>query len=68
MMNTPKYDIIQWIGNKACAGMEAYAGQPACTAVEAWNMGGVILFGMVFTLVLLAYVQRRDSHRSDFFR
>ena len=72
MINLNKYDVIQWIGSKACAaGTEAtrfIVDQPGCSHAEAWNTGGLLLMAVLMTIGVLFINRRRKTHRENFFR
>ena len=67
-----KYDLIQLIGNKACAAAsqltELVASQPACTNAETWNMGLMVLVSTTVVIAALVFHQRRKNFRDTFMR
>ncbi len=58
-----KLDLIQALGNATCVhGM--FDGK-ACTLVESWNFGAMIVIGLAVSMVLLALRQRSLRRREN---
>jgi hypothetical protein len=62
-----KLDLIQTIGNATCT--RGLFDAQACTIVESWNFGALIVAGVVVSVVLLAIRERSRRHReNNYFR
>jgi hypothetical protein len=58
-----KLDLIQALGNATC--VRSFMDAQACTLVESWNFGALIVVGALVAMTLLALRERSRRRRDN---